>query len=52
MWQILEQWWRHSCHGRAPPEPGAAIGRTAHISFLDNDAFVNMFVQTYLTYFV
>ena len=30
----------------------AAIGRTAHISFLDNDVFVSMFVSTYLAYFV
>ena len=28
-----------------------AIGRTAHISFLDNEAFVSMFVYTYLAYF-
>jgi len=30
----------------------AAIGRTAHISFLDNDAFISMFVHAYLGYFV
>ena len=29
----------------------AAIGRTAHISFLDNEPFVRMLVQTYLGYF-
>ena len=29
----------------------AAIGRTAHISFLDNDAFVTMFARTYIEYF-
>ncbi len=28
-----------------------AIGRTAHIGFLDNDPFVQMFVDTYLRYF-
>ena len=30
----------------------AAIGRTAHISFLDSDAFVQMFIHTYLRYFI
>ena len=30
----------------------AAIGRTAHISFLDSDAFVSMFVHMYCGYFV
>ena len=30
----------------------AAIGRTAHISFLENPAFLQMFVQTYLPYFI
>jgi hypothetical protein len=30
----------------------AAIGRTAHIGFLDNDPFIQMFVHTYLRYFV
>jgi hypothetical protein len=45
-------------HFGDPPEDkilaklDAAIGRTAHISFLDNKAFVEMFVYTYLAYFV
>ena len=45
-------------HFGEPPEDkllaklDAAIGRTAHISFLDNDAFVQMFVHTYLSFFV
>lgn len=30
----------------------AAIGRTAHISFLDNDAFVSMFVCIFVAFFV
>ena len=30
----------------------AAIGRTAHISFLDSDVFVRTFVHTYLDHFV
>ena len=30
----------------------AAIGRTAHIGFLDNEGFINMFVTLYLRYFV
>lgn len=44
-------------HFGDPPEDkilaklDAAIGRTAHISFLDNDAFVQMFVYTYLQFF-
>ena len=29
-----------------------AIGRTAHINFLDNNTFVRMFVHAYLHYFV
>ena len=29
----------------------AAIGRTAHISFLENASFLQLFVQTYLPYF-
>ena len=29
-----------------------AIGRTAHISFLDSDVFVSMFVRAYLLCFV
>ena len=29
----------------------AAIGRTAHINFLDNDTFVQMFVHAYLGFF-
>ena len=44
-------------HFGEPPEDkllariDAAIGRTAHISFLDNDPFVRMFVHTYLAFF-
>ena len=30
----------------------AAIGRAAHISFLEHAYFTQMFVQTYLSYFV
>ena len=30
----------------------AAIGRTAHISFLENASFLQLFGQTYLEYFV
>jgi len=30
----------------------AAIGRTAHISYLENDWFVKLFAQTYLPYLV
>ena len=45
-------------HFGAPPtgqlmsQMDAAIGRTAHISFLDSDAFVSMFVHMYCGYFV
>jgi len=45
-------------HFGAPPSASimsqldAAIGRTAHISFLDSDVFVSMFVSMYLPFFV
>lgn len=43
--------------GTVPPaglvgQLNAAIGRTAHISFLENHAFLQLFVQTYLHYFL
>ena len=45
-------------HFGAPPRQtamarlDAAIGRSAHISFLDSDSFVNMFVHAYINLFL